>query len=163
MGLQDGLARDGWPPPEAEAAVAAVVGVLGRRPVAAYVVGSAVSGGLRPMSDVDVLVVVREAPDEAQRRRLADALMRVSGRYGGGGPVRALDVLLVRLGDVVPWRYPPVQAFAYGEWLRAAYAAGAAPQPGPNPDLALQLAQGRATGVALHGPPPDALFDAVRP
>jgi streptomycin 3"-adenylyltransferase len=147
--------------PEAHAAVAAVATVLGRPPIAAYVVGSAVAGGLRPLSDVDVLGVVAEAPDAAQRRQLADALMRASGRYGGGGPVRPLDVVLVRYADVVPWRYPPVRSFAYGEWLREAYAAGLDPLPGPDPDLAIQLAQARATGVALHGPRARDLLAAV--
>ena len=72
--------------------------------------------------------------------------MGVSGRYGGGGSLRPLDVTLVRHADVVPWRYPPTRAFAYGEWLRAAYEMGACPAPGPHPDVAIALAQARATG-----------------
>jgi streptomycin 3"-adenylyltransferase len=148
-------------PGEAVAAVRAVEAVLGRSPVAAVLSGSAVDGGLRPLSDVDVLVVVEDAPDADTRRRLAAALMAVSGRYGAGGPARPLDVTLVRRGDVVPWRYPPVRAFAYGEWLRAAYEAGAGPAPAPLPDLAIALAQARAIGVALQGPHPRELLDPV--
>ena len=114
-------------PDEAFAALRAVEAVLDRPPVGAILSGSAVDGGLRPLSDVDLLVVVQTAPDDEARRRLAAALMGVSGRYGYGGPVRPLDVTLVRHADVVPWRYPPTRAFAYGEWLRAAYEAGAGP------------------------------------
>lgn len=136
-------------PEEAFAALHAVEAVLGRAPVAAILSGSAVEGGLRPLSDVDLLVVVEDAPDAAARVRLAAALMTVSGRYGAGGSPRPLDVTLVVRGDVVPWRYPPTRAFAYGEWLRAAYEAGAGPAPGPHPDLAVVLAQARAIGVAL--------------
>jgi aminoglycoside 9-adenylyltransferase len=110
---------------------------------------------------VDVVVIVQDAPDEAARRSLAAAFLLVSGRYGGGGPVRPIDVALVRLGDVVPWRYPPTLAFAYGEWLRAAYELGAVPPARPEPDLAIVLAQTRANGVALRGPAPRDLLDPV--
>jgi streptomycin 3"-adenylyltransferase len=148
-------------PEEAFAALHAVEAVLGRAPVAAILSGSAVEGGLRPLSDVDLLVVVEDAPDAAARVRLAAALMTVSGRYGAGGSPRPLDVTLVVRGDVVPWRYPPTRAFAYGEWLRAAYEAGAGPAPGPHPDLAIVLAQARAIGVALLGRPPRELLGPV--
>jgi aminoglycoside 9-adenylyltransferase len=134
---------------------------LRRPPVAAFLGGSAVAAGLRPLSDVDVVVIVQDAPDEAARRRLAAAFLLVSGRYGGGGPVRPIDVALVRLGDIVPWRYPPTLAFAYGEWLRSAYEAGDVPAARPEPDLAIVLAQTRANGVALHGPDPNDLLDPV--
>ena len=148
-------------PDEALAALEALASALGRAPVAAILSGSAVAGGLRPLSDVDLLVVVEDPPDAAVRGRLAAALMAVSGRYGADVPPRPLDVTLVVRGDVVPWRYPPTRAFAYGEWLRAAYEAGAGPAPGPNPDLAIALAQARAIGVALLGPPAWELLDPV--
>ena len=148
-------------PEEARAVLRAVERVLGRAPVAAILSGSAVAGGLRPLSDVDVVVVTEEAPDADARRGLATELMRVSGRYGGAGPVRPIDVALVRRADVVPWRYPPRMAFAYGEWLRSAYAVGAGPAPGPQPDLAIVLAQARALGVAIHGPAPRDLLAPV--
>ena len=150
-------------PGEALAAVRAVEEVVGRAPIAAYLSGSAVAGGLRPLSDVDVLVVLEGALDVAPRRRLAARLMRVSGRYGGGGPRRPLDVTVVRRADVAPWRYPPVRAFAYGEWLRAAYEAGEGPPPGPHPDLAIALAQARAIALPLVGPPAHELLEPVPP
>lgn len=148
-------------PDEAFTALDVVEAVLGRPALGAILSGSAVDGGLRPLSDVDLLVVVEDAPDEAARGRLAVALMGVSGRYGGGAPVRPLDVTLVRRADVVPWRYPPTRAFAYGEWLRAAYEAGTGPAPGPHPDVAIALAQARAIGVALRGPAARHLLDPV--
>jgi aminoglycoside 9-adenylyltransferase len=148
-------------PAEAWAAVGVVEDALGSPPVAAFLSGSAVAGGLRPLSDVDVVVVVEDALDDAARHRLAAAFLRASGRYGGGGPVRPLDVALVRLGDVVPWRYPPVLAFAYGEWLRAAYEVGYVPAERPEPDLAIVLAQVRANGVPLRGPAAADLLDPV--
>ena len=148
-------------PGEAFAALRAVEAVLGQPALGAILSGSAVDGGLRALSDVDVLVVVADAPDDTARRRLAAALMCVSGRYGGGGSVRPLDVTLVRHADVMPWRYPPTRAFAYGEWLRAAYEVGAGPAPGPHADVAIALAQARAIGVSLRGPAAQDLLDPV--
>jgi aminoglycoside 9-adenylyltransferase len=148
-------------PDEAFAALRLVEDVLGRPTLGAILSGSAVDGGLRPLSDVDLLLVVADAPDDEARRRLAAALMHVSGRSGGGGSMRPLDVTVVCHADVVPWRYPPVRAFAYGEWLRAAYVAGAGPAPGPHPDVAIALAQARAIGVALRGPAARDLLDPV--
>ena len=148
-------------PDEAFAALRVVEAALGGPVRGAILSGSAVDGGLRPLSDVDLLVVVDEAPDDPVRRRLAAALMAVSDRGGGVGPGRPLDVTLVRHADVVPWRYPPTRAFAYGEWLRAAYEAGAGPSPGPCADVAIALAQARAIGVALRGPAVCDLLDPV--
>ena len=56
-------------PAEARAVVRVVEEVLGRAPVAAILSGSAVAGGLRPLSDVDVVVVTDAAPDGDARRR----------------------------------------------------------------------------------------------
>jgi predicted nucleotidyltransferase len=81
-------------PDEAFAALRALEAALGRAPVAAVLSGSAVAGGLRRLSDIDLLVVVEEAP-------------------------------------------------------------------APHPDLAIALAQARAIGVALLGPPPRELLDPV--
>ena len=148
-------------PDEAFAALRAVEAALGRPVLSAILSGSAVDGGLRTLSDVDLLVFVEDAPDDTVRRRVAAALMGVSGRYGGAGPARPLDVTLVRRADVVPWRYPPTRAFAYGEWLRTAYEAGAGPAPGPYPDVAIVLAQARAIGVPLLGPAARDLLDPV--
>ncbi|MFF8378047.1 nucleotidyltransferase domain-containing protein [Streptomyces sp. NPDC015661] len=56
--------------------------VLGDDVLAACLHGSAVLGGLRPSSDVDVLVTVRRRTTEAERRALVESLLAVSGANG---------------------------------------------------------------------------------
>jgi streptomycin 3"-adenylyltransferase len=118
--------------------------------------GSAVLAGLRPHSDIDVLVVVRRSLTQDERRALVGELMRVSGVPG----TRPVELVVVQ-GDVRPWRYPPVCDFLYGEWLRDAYERGVLPEPESSPDLAPLLTMTLAGDTALHGPPPAQLLDAV--
>lgn len=139
--------------------VALVHGVLGERDVlGAYLHGSAVAGGLRPASDVDVLAVVRRRTGEEQRRALVRELLAVSGAVNAQRPV---ELVLVVADEVRPWRYPPVCDLLYGEWLRGEFEAGAVPQPEPMPDLAVLLTAVRSGGIALAGPPPRDLLDPV--
>jgi predicted nucleotidyltransferase len=79
--------------------VALVSDVLGPEAVGAYLFGSAVLGGLRPRSDLDVLVVSRRGTTREQKQRLvasqeqAEALGAVfSGQKGG--PMEALSPLI---------------------------------------------------------------------
>ncbi|MFD8009110.1 aminoglycoside adenylyltransferase family protein [Streptomyces sp. NPDC058955] len=123
--------------------------------------GSAVLGGLRPTSDVDVLVVLTRHTTEAERRALTDALLAVSGARAHRGPARPVELSLVVHADVRPWRYPPVCEYLYGEWLRDDYEAGLTPAPAPCPDLAPLLTMARAGDVPLWGPRPTELFDPV--
>jgi predicted nucleotidyltransferase len=46
----------------------------------AYLYGSALAGGLRPRSDLDVLVLVRRELTIEAKRRLAEGLLAISGR-----------------------------------------------------------------------------------
>jgi streptomycin 3"-adenylyltransferase len=124
--------------------------------VGAYLHGSAVLGGLRPHSDVDVLAVVRRPAAEEERRALVAGLLPVSG--GGARPV---ELTVVVETAVRPWRYPPVCEFQYGEWLRDEYERGAVPAPEPSPDLAPLITMALAGDAPLFGPPPSRVFDPV--
>ncbi|MFI1660152.1 aminoglycoside adenylyltransferase family protein [Streptomyces sp. NPDC020472] len=128
---------------------------------AACLHGSAVLGGLRPTSDVDVLVVLARRTTERERRALTDALLAVSGARAYEGPARPVELSLVVHADVRPWRYPPVCEYLYGEWLRDDFERGLTPAPAPCPDLAPLLAMARTGDLSLHGPRPSALFDPV--
>ncbi|WP_432016114.1 aminoglycoside adenylyltransferase family protein [Streptomyces hydrogenans] len=123
--------------------------------------GSAVLGGLRPTSDVDVLVVLDRPTTEAERRALTDALLAVSGARAYEGPARPVELSLVVHAEVRPWRYPPVCEYLYGEWLRDDFASGLTPAPAPCPDLAPLITMARAGDVSLLGPRPSELFDPV--
>jgi len=139
-------------PREVNEALPIIRRVLGRSVVAVYLFGSAVEGGLRPHSDVDILVLLDRGLSEETRRKLIGALMPVSGPVGNDEGRRALELTVVCVADVVPWRYPPQSLLVYGEWLRGEFESGWIPAPRADPDLAIVLTQVRATGIPLAGP-----------
>ena len=141
--------------------VAAVAEVLGPDVLGVYLYGSAVAGGLRHRSDLDVLVVVDADPDPAVRAALVAALLPVGRRAGRRPDDRSVELTVVVRSDVVPWRYPPRQAFQYGEWERDEYLAGFVPAPRSEPDLAVLLTTAVAHGIPLAGPPIPALLSPV--
>lgn len=142
--------------------LAALAGVLrdvvGANLLAAYLHGSAVLGGLRPASDLDVLVVLGRSLDPAERAELFERILPLSGPGAGG---RHLEVAAVVAGEVRPWRYPPVGDFLYGDWLIDEFHRLGPPTPGPEPDLAITLSQVLAGGRVLLGPDPATLLDPV--
>ncbi|UYG04526.1 aminoglycoside adenylyltransferase family protein [Halomonas sp. LR3S48] len=139
-------------PEEAKAACDIIARELGESVVGVYLFGSALRGGLRPNSDVDVLAVISQPPDDPVRRRLVEALMAVSGSPANDGSPRPLEVTLLCRESLVPWRYPPRSELVYGEWLRDEFAQGRVPPGATDPDLALVLATARQASLALCGP-----------
>jgi len=63
--------------------------------LAAHLYGSAVYGGLKPYSDIDLLVTVAERPDETLRRALMLNLLQYSAPPGQSKVLRALEVTVV--------------------------------------------------------------------
>ena len=127
-----------------------------------YVYGSAVGGGLRPDSDLDLFVVAgrRLTPDE--KLQLIGGLLPISGRELRPAPWRPLELTVVALPEVRPWLYPPRWELQYGEWLRPEFLAGElAPWPSVNPDLAVLIAMVLASSRPLVGPPASELLDPV--
>jgi streptomycin 3"-adenylyltransferase len=138
-----------------------VIDVLGEDVVGAYLHGSAVLGGLRATSDIDVLAVSRRPTSAGERRHIVERLLEISGRRATRGPARPVELTIVVQGNVRPWRYPPHAEFLYGEWLRDEYEAGAVPSPGPAPDLAPLIAMVLLGNRPLLGPPPAQVLDPV--
>ncbi|MER6603577.1 aminoglycoside adenylyltransferase family protein [Streptomyces parvus] len=132
--------------------------VLGGDLIGAYLHGSSVLGGLKPASDVDVLLVSRRSMDRRARRVLLDGLLRISG---SGGGVRPVELTVIVQSEVRPWRYPPTCDFLYGEWLRAEYEAGMVPRAEPMPDLALLISMTLTGDAPLTGPRPAQVLDPV--
>jgi predicted nucleotidyltransferase len=135
--------------------------VLGGAAVGAYLHGSAVLGGLRPRSDIDVLAVSsrRLTPDE--RRVLRDGLLRISASGGPSQP-RPVELTIVVDSDVRPWRYPPRAEFQYGEWLRGDYESGMVPSAEPeSADLAPLITMALLGDRPVFGPPPAQVLDPV--
>jgi predicted nucleotidyltransferase len=98
--------------------------VLGPEVAGAYLFGSAVPGGLRPESDLDVLVVSRRPTTLDEKKRLVERLLPISGRPAPEGHWRRVEVTIVAEPEIRPWRYPPRMDFQYGDWLRGAFESG---------------------------------------
>lgn len=129
--------------------------------VGAYLHGSAVLGGLRPDSDLDVLVVSRRSLVQPERTDLLNGLLDLSGCRARVVPGRPVELTVVVYDDVNPWRYPPRADFQYGEWLRSDYEEGLIPAPRWEPDLAVLITMTTNGGLALLGPPPASVLPAV--
>jgi streptomycin 3"-adenylyltransferase len=142
--------------------VAVLADVLGDDVVGAYLHGSAVLGGLRPRSDLDVLAVSTRQTTHDEKRRLVERLLVVSGS-GSPGPPRPIELTIVVESEVRPWRYPPSMDFQYGDWWRSEFEAGNL-EPWPsrtNPDLATLLTMALLGNRPLVGPPPAEVLDPV--
>jgi predicted nucleotidyltransferase len=140
-----------------EHVLAAVRDVLGEDVVGAYLFGSAVLGGLRPRSDLDVMVVSRRRMTRREKQRLVNHLLTVSRRP------RPIDVTILVEDEIRPWRYPPRMDFQYGDWWRSEFERGdVEPWPSPtNPDLASLVRMVLLADTSLLGPPAAEIFDPV--
>ena len=137
--------------------------VLGADLAAAYLFGSAVLGGLRPDSDLDVLVLTRRPTTSAEKRALVERLLAVSGRRTTTGRWRRVELTVVVESEIRPWRFPPCFDFQYGDWLRSEFERGNL-RPWPtteNGDLATLLTLVRRYGEPLVGPPAQDLIPPV--
>ncbi len=138
--------------------------VLGQDVIGAYLHGSAVLGGLRPRSDIDVLVVARRGTTPAEKRALIDGLLPISGRGDPSGRSRPVELTIVVEHEIRPWRFPPRLDFLYGDWLRGAFERGdLTPWSTPNTDLAPLVTMVLNGNRPLLGPPPAEVLDPVPP
>ncbi len=128
-----------------------------------YLYGSAVLSGLRPNSDLDLLMVTERSLTVEEREGLVAFLYQFSGRRATVTPGRPLELTSVVRGDVVPWSYPPTCDFLYGEWLRTEFTAGRLPQPHVAQDLAVLLTTLQQHALVLRGPEPADLLHPVPP
>ncbi len=144
--------------------VALVREVLGEAVIGVYLHGSAVIGGLKPTSDLDLLVVANRSMTRDQRRELIRRLMPISGRGDPTGRSRSIGLEVVVQADVRPWAYPPRLELQYGDWWRAEFERGNfSPWESPNPDVALLLEVVLQANHPLFGPPPAEVLDPVPP
>jgi predicted nucleotidyltransferase len=149
-------------PVEASKALPVVKKSFGNSLLSVYLHGSAVAGGLRPNSDVDLLAVIDQPTTYAVRKNLVAELMEVSGRYPAplGGP-RPLELIVFQRTDLATLSYPARSEIVYGEWLRDAFEAGEVPEPVSDPEFTLLLAQARNEATALMGPQATEILPAI--
>lgn len=130
-------------------------------PVAMYMTGSSCDGGLRPESDLDILLITRAPLQAAERRLLIDHLLGYSGRRATRQPGRPIELTSLARDDIKPWRYPATRDFLYGEWERTKYEAGFVPSRAADPNLPVLLTSARKHSSVLMGPPLAELTDPV--
>ncbi|MFK0372667.1 aminoglycoside adenylyltransferase family protein [Enterobacter sichuanensis] len=135
--------------------------ILGSELMAIHLYGSAMDGGLKPLSDIDLLVTVRSPLRDEQRHALMQQLLAVSAWPGTSEIYRALEVTVVVWSQMVPWRFPPVRELQFGEWLRDAILNDEYEPAQPDPDLAILLTKARQNSLALRGEAASTLFEAV--
>lgn len=160
----------GWSgcPADVRAQVAGLIDALrdglGANLAGVYLHGSLAMGCFNPAhSDLDLLVVTHERMAPGERRAAAEALLRISG---SPTPV---EISFMSAGQLRPWRHPaPFDLHYSEEWRQRtadALASGAWRAWGDeeplDPDLAAHVTVARARGVALYGPPPEAIFPPV--
>ena len=134
--------------------------ILGDALIGVYLDGSLLLGGFGPRSDIDVLAIVSRPMTEDEKRRLAELLLRLSGRTEPMGPPYPIELDVVVEADVRAWRYPPRCDFHYGESSRPEIEAGRWPS-GDESDLATVIAVARTSSSSLFGPPPAEVLPPV--
>ena len=150
--------------PQTRRVVAALNAVLGEELVGVFLYGSAVLGGLRPNSDIDLFAVVRRPTTDAEKRRLVELIRPISRRGQRQAGWRPVELTIAVESDVRPLRSPPRTDFQYGEWLERDFDAGQfAPRKPENEDLVVLIAMVVSADHPLRGPRPVDLFEPVPP
>ncbi|PXY20679.1 aminoglycoside adenylyltransferase domain-containing protein [Prauserella muralis] len=123
-----------------------------------YLCGSAATSGLRPDSDVDLLLLTRRSLTTAERAALVSLLLEVSGWRGHAGrfpdaagrrPIELTGIVADDARRLSAW---PRRDFQYGEWLRADLVHGHLPRPAHDPDVVVLLAAAHTAHRVLRGP-----------
>ena len=126
--------------------------ILGEDLRGIYLYGSAVTNGLQRYSDIDLLVVSDRNITNSDREELVQHLLSISGVYKKSDK-RSIEATFLNINMIIPWHYPPVFNFQYGEWLREHFERGEL-EPWSNyvmPDLAILITQVLFNHKVLYG------------
>lgn len=129
--------------------------------LAVHLFGSALDGGLKPYSDIDLLVTVAAKIDGTTRRALSCDLLDVSAFPGESEALRAVEVTIVAHDDIIPWHYPAKRELQFGEWQRKDILAGIFEPATHDSDLTILLTKARQCSIALVGPAAEELFEPI--
>lgn len=116
-----------------------------------HLYGSTLHGGLKPLSDIDLLVTIHVPLTEQQRKRLMRELLAVSAWPGSDPTLRALEITILLSETIKQWRYPPHRELQFGEWLREDINSGIFEPPQIDPDVAILLTKVRLHNIAILG------------
>jgi streptomycin 3"-adenylyltransferase len=140
-----------------------ILNVLGDATLGIYLYGSCVSGGLRPHSDLDLLVICERSLSCAERLDVLRGLLPLSAGSGAQGcDRRPLELSVLARSSLVPWRYPPQIELQFGEWMRTELIRGHVPKwPHEDPDVTILVASAFSASIALLGPSISAILNPV--
>lgn len=137
--------------------------------VGVYLYGSATTTGLRPDSDIDLLILTHRSLTDSERSALVSVLLDLSGWKGhdanfpSAADRQPLEVTSMVLSDLCPIAEAPRCDFQYGEWLREDFVTGMLPKPVHDPDAVALLASAQHSHTVLRGPELDDLLGPVPP
>ena len=131
-----------------------------------YLHGSLAMGCFNPRkSDLDLLTVVRETPDDACKRIYMEMVTELSARMPGDTEHAGIEMSVVRRDVCKPFIYPtPYELhFSVGhlEWYRRDPDDYIRKMNGTDKDLAAHFTIVRNRGVCLYGPPVEEVFGEV--
>jgi streptomycin 3"-adenylyltransferase len=136
--------------------VAGLRRTLGDRLVGVYLHGSLVLGCFNPArSDVDLLTVTRDRLPADERAIVLDLLRNESGSYDRPGWPRPLELSMLALDELRPWRYPTPYDLHYSSSNPAGVG------PGEDHDLAAHVWILNRRGRVLDGLPIADVFPDV--
>lgn len=139
------------------------------RVVGVYLYGSGTSSGLRPESDIDLLMLTQRSLTLDERRSLVSLLLNISGWRGHKSQFpevagrRPLEVTSLVADDVNPLAVTPRRDFQFGEWMRGELVDGAEPASSHDPDVVVLLATALNSHRVLRGLPLECFIRAVPP
>jgi predicted nucleotidyltransferase len=139
------------------ALVVTFLDVLESRLTGIYLHGSLAMGCFNSdLSDIDLLIRVRDPLDQRTRRRIVSLLLDLSGNPS------PIELSILSDADLFPWCYPTPYTLHFSEDWRQRFEAGEdQPAERLDPDLAAHITVLRARGVALLGPPVSEVFPQV--
>jgi len=131
--------------------------VLGNDLIGAYLFGSAVIGGLRARSDIDLMAVSSRRLTIREKPKIIEQMLKISGKP------RSVELTVVVSSEIRPWHYPARMDFQFGNWWRSEYEKGVVEpyRSNVNPDLASLIRLVLHANAAVIGPPPANVFDPV--
>lgn len=135
----------------------------------AYLYGSGATAGLRPDSDIDLLILTRRSLTIPERSSLVSVLLSVSGWKGHVSEFpevadrRPLEVTNLVIGDLQPLTETPRCDFQFGEWMREELLDGHVPSSAFDPDVVILLATALSSHRVLYGPALESFVDPVPP
>ena len=137
--------------------VSLVRSVLGNDLIGVYLFGSAVIGGLRARSDIDVMAVSSRRLTIREKRQLIEQMLTISGKP------RSVELTVVVSSEIRPWHYPARMDFQFGNWWRSEYEKCVIEpyRSNLNPDLASLIRLVLHANAAVIGPPPADVFDPI--